>query len=61
MSDKIKELRERRDLALTQKYGALIVKQNAEIDYRKKTEVFHKIDEQLKQALREEAENDSRN
>lgn len=61
MNSKVKELSERRDLALTEKYGALIVKQNAEIDYRRKTEVFHKIDEQLKQALREEAENDSRN
>lgn len=56
MNDKIKELRERRDLALTKKYGALIVKQNAEIDYRRKTEVFHIIDKQLKQALQEEEE-----
>ena len=56
MNDKIKELSERRDLALTEKYGALIVKQNAEIDYRRKTEVFHIIDKQLKQALQEEEE-----
>lgn len=56
MNDKIKELSERRDLALTEKYRALIVKQNAEIDYRRKTEVFHKIDEQLKQALQERSQ-----
>lgn len=56
MNDKIKELTERRDLALTQKYEALIVKQNAEIDYRRKTEVFNMMDEKLKQALQEEAE-----
>lgn len=56
MNDKIKELSERRDLALTEKYGALIVKQNAEIDYRRKTEVFHKIEAQLKQALQERSQ-----
>lgn len=59
MNDKIKELTERRDLALTQKYEALIVQQNAEIDYRKKTEVFNEMDKKLKQALKEEAENDT--
>ena len=56
MNDKIKELREIRDLALTEKYKALIVKQNAEIDYRRKTKVFNEMDEKLKQALQEEAE-----
>lgn len=56
MNNKIKELREKRDLALTEKYKALIVKQNAEIDYRRKTEVFNEMDEKLKQALQEEAE-----
>lgn len=60
MNDKIKELRDLRELALTQKYEALIVKQNAEIDYRKKTEIFNEMDKKLKQALQEEAENDSR-
>ena len=59
MNDKIKELSERRDLALTEKYKALIVKQNAEIDYRRKTEVFNEMDEKLKQALQEEANNDT--
>lgn len=39
MNDKIKELRDLRDLALTQKYEALIVKQNAEIDYRNKQKI----------------------
>lgn len=61
MNDKIKELRDLRDLALTQKYEALIVKQNAAADYREKSEIFNKIDEQLKQALQEEANNDTRN
>lgn len=61
MNSKIKELSERRDLALTEKYRALIVKQNAEIDYRRKTEVFHIIEAQLKQAVQEEANNDTRN
>lgn len=56
MNDKIKELRERRDLALTEKYKALIVKQNAEIDYRRKTEVFNEMDEKLQEALQEEVE-----
>lgn len=51
MNDKIKELTERRDLALTQKYEALIVQQNAEIDYRRKTEVFNEMDKKLKQAI----------
>ncbi|UQA84525.1 hypothetical protein [Gardnerella vaginalis] len=59
MSDKIKELRDLRDLALTQKYEALIVKQNAEIDYRNKQKIFNELDKQLKQALQEEAENDT--
>lgn len=59
MSDKIKELRDLRDLALTQKYEALIVKQNAEIDYRNKQKIFNELDKQLKQALQEEAENDA--
>lgn len=59
MNDKIKELRDLRDLALTEKYKALIVKQNAGIDYRRKTEVFNEMDEKLKQALQEEAENDA--
>lgn len=59
MNDKIKELRDLRDLALTQKYEALIVKQNAEIDYRNKQKIFNELDKQLKQALQEEAENDA--
>lgn len=41
MSDKIKELREKRDAAM---------------DWREKSNIFNEIDEQLKQALREEAE-----
>ena len=59
MNDKIKQLREIRDLALTEKYKALIVKQNAEIDYRRKTEVFNEMDEKLQEALQEEANNDA--
>lgn len=56
MNDKIKELRDLRDLALTQKYEALIVKQNAEIDYRNKQKIFNELDKQLQQAIQEEAE-----
>lgn len=55
MNDKIKELRDLRELALTQKYEALIVKQNAEIDYRKKTEIFNEMDKKLQEAIQEEA------
>lgn len=61
MSDKIKELSEKRDLAIDEMYKALFAKQNATIDYRKKLETFAKIDEQLEQAKKEEAENDTRN
>lgn len=56
MNDKIKELIEKRDLALTEKYEALIVKQNAEREYYEKSKNFDEIDKQLKQALQEEAE-----
>lgn len=59
MSDKIKELRERRDLALTQKYEALIVQQNAEREYYEKSKNFDEIEKQLNQAIEEEAENDA--
>lgn len=61
MNNKIKELRDLRDLALTEKYKALIAKQNAAIDYRRTTEVFNEMDKKLKQAIQEEAENDARN
>lgn len=61
MSDKIKELSEKRDAAIDEMYKALFAKQNATIDYRKKLETFAKIDEQLEQAKKEEAENDTRN
>ena len=61
MSDKIKELSEKRDAAMDEMYKALFVKQNATVDYREKSEIFNKIDEQLKQALQEEANNDTRN
>lgn len=56
MSDKIKELALKRIVAMDEKYKALFVKQNAAADYREKLEIFNKIDEQLKQALQEEAE-----
>lgn len=61
MSDKIKELSEKRDAAIDEMYKALFAKQNATIDYRKKLETFAKIDKQLEQAKKEEAENDTRN
>lgn len=61
MNDKIKGLSEKRDAALIEKYKALFVKNNAAADYREKSEIFNKIDEQLKQALQEEANNDTRN
>lgn len=59
MSDKIKELALKRDAAMDEMYKALFVKQNATVDYREKLETFNKIDEQLKQALQEEANNDA--
>ncbi|MFW0893511.1 hypothetical protein ACJV45_00560 [Gardnerella sp. Marseille-Q9181] len=61
MSDKIKELSEKRDAAIAEMYKALFVKQNAAADYREKLETFAKIDEQLEQAKKEEANNDTRN
>lgn len=61
MSDKIKELAHKRLVAMEEKYKAMFVKQNAAADYREKLETFNKIDEQLKQALQEEANNDARN
>lgn len=56
MSDKIKELSEKRDAAMDELYKALFVKSNATADYREKLETFNKIDEQLEQAKKEEAE-----
>lgn len=56
MSDKIKELSEKRIVAMDEKYKAMFVKQNADADYREKLETFNKIDEQLQKALQEEAE-----
>lgn len=56
MSDKIKELSEKRDIAMIEKYKALFVKQNAEAEYREKTEIFNKIDNQLQQVLQKEAQ-----
>lgn len=61
MRDKIKELSEKRNLAIDEMYKALFVKQNSAADYREKLETFNKIDEQLEQAKKEEAENDTRN
>lgn len=61
MSDKIKELALKRDAAMDEMYKALFVKQNSAADYREKLETFNKIDEQLEQAKKEEAENDTRN
>lgn len=55
MNDKIKELREKRIVAMDEKYKAMFVKQNAAADYREKLETFNKIDEQLAKALQEEA------
>ncbi len=60
MNDKIKELTLKRIVAMDEKYKAMFVKQNAAADYREKLETFNKIDAQLQEALREEAENDSR-
>lgn len=60
MNDKIKELTLKRIIAMDEKYKAMFVKQNAAADYREKLETFNKIDAQLQEALREEAENDSR-
>lgn len=47
MSDKIKELSEKRDLAMDELYKALFVKQNSAADYREKLETFNKINEEL--------------
>lgn len=59
MSDKIKELSEKRDLAIDEIHKALFVKQNATADYREKLETFNKIDRQLQEALQKEANNDA--
>lgn len=61
MNDKIKELCEKRDAAMMEAYTALFVKDNATIKYRDKNRIFNEPDKQLKQALQEEAENDTRN
>lgn len=61
MSDKIKELKQKRAAANFEKHVALFAKQNATVDYREKQKIFNELDKQLKQALQEEAENDSRN
>lgn len=60
MSDKIKELSEKREAAIDEMYKALFAKQNATADYREKLKTFAKIDAQLEQA-KKEAENDTRN
>lgn len=59
MNDKIKELSEKRDLAMAEMYKALFVRQNATVDYLEKSEIFNKIDAQFKQAIQEEAHNDA--
>nr|DAY37325.1 MAG TPA: hypothetical protein [Caudoviricetes sp.] len=59
MNDKIKELALKRIVAMDEKYKALFVKQNAAADYREKLETFNEIDNQLKQAIEEEANNDA--
>lgn len=61
MSDKIKELSEKRDAAMVEAYAALFVKNNAAADYREKLETFNEIDNQLQEALQKEANNDTRN
>lgn len=61
MNDKIKELSEKRNAALIEKYKALFVKNNAALDYREKLETFNEIDNQLQEALQKEANNDTRN
>lgn len=61
MNDKIKELTEKRDAAMMEAYTALFVKDNAIIKYRDKERIFKNLDKQLKQAIEEEAENDTRN
>ena len=59
MNDKIKELSEKRDLAIDEMYKALFVKNNAAADYREKLETFNEIDNQLQEALQKEANNDA--
>lgn len=59
MNDKIKELCEKHNAALIEKYKALFTRQNAETEYREKTKIFNEIDKQLKQAVQEEANNDT--
>lgn len=59
MSNKIKELSEKRNAALIEKYKALFVKNNAAADYREKLETFNEIDNQLQEALQKEANNDA--
>lgn len=59
MSDKIEELALKRIIAMDEKYKAMFVKQNADATYREKVEIFNKIDKQLEQAIRKEANNDA--
>lgn len=61
MNDKIKELTKQFTAAKIEKYKALFRKNNAEEEYREKAKIFNGIDEQLQDALVEEAKNDSRN
>lgn len=56
MNDKIKELSEKRNAALIEKYKALFVKNNAAADYHEKLETFNELDNQLQEALQKEAQ-----
>lgn len=61
MNDKIKELSEKFCAAKIEKYKALFKKNNAEEEYLQKAKIFNEIDNQLQEALVEEAKNDTRN
>lgn len=61
MSDKIKELSEKQAVAMVERLKARQAKEAAEAEYREKSNIFNEITAQLKQAVQEEAENDTAN
>lgn len=56
MNNKIKELSEKRAVAMVERLKARQAKEAAEAEYREKSNIFNEIDKQLKQAIQEEAE-----
>lgn len=61
MNNKIKELSEKQAVAMVERLKARQAKEAAEAEYREKSNIFNEITAQLKQAVQEEAENDTAN